>query len=183
MAQRYFPHSYHSQRGRTVEDDGDFVPPTIVFGDSLTLDWGRHRLALFHNPGHTLATIGIDVPGSDLLFTSDNVVGHIAYVSSSAPELIASALERLRRFRRGRIVPGHIGPLEGSAPDDAYFYLERLGERVRRARRDGSPDEAIRRIGIEECLAPGVEPTAFEREWHGQNLERIVERRLFALGA
>jgi len=183
VAHRYFMHTFLSQRNRSVQDDEDFVPPTIVFGDTLTLDWGRHALALFHNPGKTLCTICIDVPGSDLLFSSDNVVGNIAFISSSAPELISSAIDRLQQLRRGRIIPGHMGVLSGEALGNARHYLERLGERVREARRDGSEAEAIRSINIEDCLAPGVKPTAFEREWHGRNLDVILERRLFTVNA
>jgi glyoxylase-like metal-dependent hydrolase (beta-lactamase superfamily II) len=183
VAHRYFMHTFLSQRNRSVEDDEDFVFPTIVIGDGLTLEWGRHTLALFHNPGKTLCTICIDVPDCDLLFASDNVVGNIAYISSSAPELIGSAIARLQQLRRGRVIPGHMGVLKGEALGNARGYLERLGERVREARRHGAEAEAIHSIDIEDCLASGVEPTAFEREWHGRNLDVILERRLFTLGA
>jgi cyclase len=172
IAQRYFMHTFLSQRGRSAGDDEDFVAPTTVFGDTLTLCFGRHTLNLFHNPGHTMSTIGIDVLGHDLLFSGDNVLGNIAYVSSSAPALIAGAIDRLRRMGRGRIVPGHIGVLPGEAPQNALHYLGRLRERVL-----ADPD-GIRGIGIEDCLAAGVAPTPFEREWHGKNLDVILERRL-----
>jgi glyoxylase-like metal-dependent hydrolase (beta-lactamase superfamily II) len=183
VAHRYFMHTFLSQRNRSVQDDEDFVPPTIVVGDTLTLDWGRHTLNLFHNPGKTLCTICIDVPDSDLLFCSDNVVGNIAFLSSSAPELIRSAIDRLQQRRRGRIIPGHMGVLKGEALGNARGYLDRLEERVREARRDGSEVEAVRSIRIENCLAPGLEPTAFEQEWHGRNLEVILERRIFTVNA
>ena len=180
VAHRHYLYTFLSQRNRSVQDDEDFVRPTTVFGDTLTLEWGRHALALFHNPGKTLCTICIDVPGSDLLFSSDNVVGNIAYISSSAPELISDAIARLQQLGRRRVIPGHMGVLKGEALGNARRYLERLGERVRAARRDGFEAAAIRSINIEDCLAPGIEPTAFEREWHGRNLDVILERRLFS---
>ena len=180
IAQRFFIHTFLSQRGRSAEDDEDFVAPTTVFGDTLTLAWGRHTLHLFHNPGHTMSTIGIDVPGRDLLFSGDNVLGNMAYVSSSAPALIAGAIDRLGRMGRGRIVPGHIGVLPGEAPGNALHYLGRLRERVLAGRSDAG---AIRGIAIEDCLAAGVAPTPFEREWHGKNLDVILERRLLTVQA
>ena len=183
VAHRYFMHTFLSQRNRSVEDDENFLPPTTVVGDTLTLEWGRHELALFHNPGKTLCTICIDVPDCDLLFASDNVVGNIAYISGSAPDLISGAIDRLQQRRRGRIVPGHMGVLKAEALGNARHYLERLRERVSEARRRPSGADAVRAIGIEECLAPGVEPTAFEREWHGRNLEVILERRVFTVDA
>jgi len=176
IAHRFYQHTFLSQRGRTVEDDEDFVPPTTVFGDTLTLNWGRHTLHLFHNPGHTMSTIGIDVADRDLLFTGDNVLGNMAYVSSSAPALIAGAIDRLVRLPRRRIVPGHIGVLPGTAPRNALHYLGRLRDRV-------VAGGAIRDIAIEDCLVAGVEPTPFEREWHGKNLDVILERRLLTVQA
>jgi len=183
VAQRYYMHTFLSQRNRSPEDDQDFVHPTSVFGDTLTLEWGRHTLRLFHNPGHTMSTIGIDVPGCDLLFSSDNVVGNIAYISASAPELIAGAIDRLRRLRRGRVIPGHMDVLKGEAPDNARHYLDRLRQHVDGARRSHSEADEVRRISIEDCVAPGVVPKPFEREWHGRNLEVILERRVFTIPA
>lgn len=178
IAQRFFMHTFLSQRGRSAEDDEDFVAPATVFGDTLTLSFGRHTLHLFHNPGHTMSTIGIDVIGRDLLFSGDNVLGNMAYLSSSSPALIAGAIDRLSRLGRARIVPGHIGVLSGEAPGNALHYLGRLRERVLA----GRPD-AIRGIAIEDCLTAGVAPTPFEREWHGKNLDVILERRLLTVQA
>jgi hypothetical protein len=76
-----------------------------------------------------------------------------------------------------------MGVFKAEALGNARHYLEKLGERVREVRRDGSEAGAIRAIPIEDCLASGVEPTAFEREWHGRNLDVILERRLFVVDA
>jgi glyoxylase-like metal-dependent hydrolase (beta-lactamase superfamily II) len=178
VAHRYFMHTYLSQRQRSAEDDDSFVAPTSVIDGSLGLRWGRHALELFHNPGKTLCMLCVDVPGCDLLFASDNLVGNIVYLSSGAPQLIDSSLERLQRRRRGRVVGGHIGLLPGEAIASARHYLARLRDRVRQA---GGGSAAVRAISIQDCVAPTVEPVPFEREWHERNLEVVLERRPFAV--
>lgn len=182
VAHRHFMHTYLSQRGRSEADDREFVPPTTTFGDVLTLEWGRHTLELFNNPGKTLCTVCVDVPNADLLLASDNVVGNIAYLSSGAPALIDGSIERLQQRRRGRIVPGHMGILPAESLANARHYLRRLREAVRQAMRETDAEGAIRDISLDACVAAGVAPIPFEREWHAQNLAVVLERRPFAVG-
>ena len=179
LAQRLFSYTFLSQRQRSPEEDEDFARPTAVFGDGFTLEWGRHTLRAFHNPGKTVCSTAIDVADSDLLLCGDAVVGNIVYLSSSSPALIAEALDRLLPLRRGRVIPGHIGVQRGEVIENARYYLGRLEGRVTAVRLDEPEAKAILGIPIEDCVAPGVQPTAFEREWHGRNLEVILERRLF----
>lgn len=184
IAQRLFMYTFMEKRGRDGLGDEGFVAPTTVVDQRLSLPWGRHTLELFHNAGKTICSLGIEVASADLLFVADNIVGNIAYIGASVPELIDDAIVRLQRRGRSRIVPGHIGMLDWTALSNARHYLAMLRAEVGKARaaaRGGDAVEAIRAIGIEDCLASKLEPTPFERHWHGQNLERIVERKLFAL--
>ena len=180
LAHRLFSYTFLSQRQRSAEEDEDFVRPTAVFGDEFTLEWGRHTLRAFHNPGKTVCSTAIDVADCDLLLCGDTVVGNIVYISSSSPELIGDALDRLLPLRRGRVIPGHMGVQKGDAIEYARHYLGRLEGRVTALRRETSEPAALLGILIEDCVAPRVQPSAFEREWHGRNLEVILERRLFA---
>lgn len=182
VAHQYYMHTYLSQRMRTAEDDTQFVAPTVIFTGSLKFHWGRHALEVFHNPGKTMCAVGVDVPGCDLIFCGDAIVGHTAYLGTSAPELIDESLIQLQRRRRGKIIPGHIGVLSGSAFGDARRYLSRLGKYVSEARLEDSPESRIRDIRIEDCLPTDIQPTSFERVWHGRNLDLIIDRRLFAFG-
>lgn len=181
LAQRYFMHTYLSQRGRSAADDGAFVAPTITFDDSLAFRWGRHALRLFHNPGKNMSDAAVDVPEADLVLCGDALVGHIAYLGTAAPAMIDDALACLQRLRRGRVIPGHIGLLDGRAFAHARHYLRRLRE-CTSASRDMSP-AALSALAIERCLADGLSPRPFEREWHHRNLAVIGERHLFALPA
>lgn len=157
--------------------------PSDLIDQNLTIQWGRHVLELFHNPGQTADTLAIDVPTADLLFVADNVVGNIAYLGAAAPEQIDAALLRLQGRGRSRIVPGHLGVQCADALANARHYLARLGEKVTRLRATldaAAARKAIAAIAIDALLAPGVHAGRFERHWHGQNLLRINERELFA---
>ncbi|HET7175374.1 MAG TPA: MBL fold metallo-hydrolase [Gammaproteobacteria bacterium] len=179
-AHRLYAQTFFSQRDLSAEDERAFVLPSIELGGESAFDWGRHRLKVFPNEGKTPCTLNVDVPAADLVLCSDNLVGNTAYLSSSTPELLDVGLRRLQQLGRSRVVPGHMDAMPGETLAHARHYLVRLREEVAGARRSG-PAENIRGITIERCLAAGVTPTPFEHEWHGRNLELIVERGLFPL--
>ena len=186
VAQRLYSFTFLSQRGRTAQELRDYVEPTTVFGDSLSLQWGRHRLHLFHNPGKTVCTVNIDVPDCDLAFAGDNIVGNIVYLSRSTPDLIDQAIARLQQLQRSRIIGGHIGVFGRSTLANARLYLRNLSDAVvgiYRTQGEEITPRLISAITIESCLAPHVVPTAFEREWHSRNLAVIVEHGTFRLEA
>lgn len=184
IAHRLFLYTFMEKRDRPAAADDAFVAPTILVDQQLTLPWGRHTLELFHSPGKTMCSLGIDVASADLLFVADNIVGNIAYVGASVPELIDDAIVRLQRRGRSRIIPGHMGLQDWTALSNARHYLAMLRTRVSQARTaapGGDEAGAIRAIAIDECIASNEKATDFERYWHAQNLERILERKLFAL--
>jgi glyoxylase-like metal-dependent hydrolase (beta-lactamase superfamily II) len=157
-------------------------PQAEVIVQPRTLQWGRHALDIFSNPGQTADTLGIEVAGADLLFVADNIVGNIAYLGAAAPEAVDAALLRLQARGRSRIVPGHMGVQDASALANARHYLARLRERVGALRAklgEQAASKAISEIDIEELLAPRVHASRFERHWHKQNLARVNERALF----
>jgi cyclase len=176
LAHRHFMQTYLSQRQRSAADDSLFVTPTVEFSDRLSFNWGRHRIDLFHNPGKTMSDTVVDVPDSDLVLCGDALVGNIAYIGSAAPSQIDTALTRLQNLGRSRVIPGHIGLLDGRAFAHARQYLRRLREH---AVNDSS--EELRVLPVEACLADGLEPCPFEPEWHARNLEIVAERRVFAV--
>jgi cyclase len=178
-AHRHYAHTFLSQRGRSAQEEQEFVPPSIELAGDLSFDWGRHRLQVFHNPGKTPCMLNVDVPDADLVIASDNLVGNTAYLSYTAPELLDAGLLRLQQLGRSRVIPGHMGVLPGVVVGNARHYLKQLGERVLALRRQGRADH-IRAILIEDCLATGVTPTPFEREWHDINLNMVLERGVFA---
>lgn len=178
IAHRNYLHTFTTERHRTKEEEANFVEPTMLINDSLSMRWGRHTLDVFHNPGHTMSTLSIEVPEADLLMTGDTVVGNIVYFSYSAPEMLRQALRRLRQRGRGRIISSHAGVREGRAVEHALVYLDRLEANARVAWQAGEAGDSVLQIPIGECLSPEVKATPFEELFHGRNLESIVGRRL-----
>jgi len=182
MAHRHHRHTFLSQH-RPVA--GFYREPDLVL-DNMALRWGRHQLRFLFNPGKTMDHLSVDVPTADLAFAGDNIVGNIVYLSKADPVLQRAAIGRLRQFGRSRVVGGHIGAFDAPVLDNALRYLGRIEESVVRIRVDSPAVEVPHRIAsvrIEDCLEPGVEPTAFEREWHANNLDAIVAQSIFALDA
>ena len=180
-AHRLYAQTFGSQRALTAEEQRVFVAPSIELDGELSFDWGRHRLRVFPNEGKTPCTLNVDVPTADLVLCSDNLVGNTAYLSSSTPERLDTGLLHLQQLGRSRLIPGHMGVLPGSALANARHYLARLRWAVVAARRCADAARSVCDITIESCLAADVVPTPFEREWHGRNLQLIVERGLFPL--
>ncbi len=178
IAHRNYLHTFTTERHRTREEEANFVEPTMLVNDSLLMRWGRHTLDIFHNPGHTMSALAIEVPEADLLMTGDTVVGNIVYISYSAPEMLRQALRRLQRRGRARLISSHMGLREGRAVEHALVYLDRLEANARAAWLEGEAGDSVLRIPLGECLSPEVKGSPFEEMFHGRNLESIVSRRL-----
>jgi cyclase len=182
IAHRNYLHTFTTENYRTEEEEANFAEPTMLIDGSLVMRWGRYTLDVFHNPGHTLSTLSVEVPEADLLLDGGNLVGNIVYFSYSTPEMLRQALRRLRRRGRSRLISSHMGLREGSAVEHALVYLDRLEAHARAAWRSGEGGDSVRRIPIEECLSPGLTASPFEALYHGRNLESIVSRRLLVPG-
>jgi len=172
-------HTWSSERFRSVEEEQHFAPPSITFNESMTIRWGIHTLELFHNPGHTMSTIGIDIPTADLLHAGDTIVGNMAYIAYSTPELIALAIDRLRRRSRRVVLTSHGSARDSIALSHASAYIRTLAAKSARAFAAGG-EENIKSIRLDDCLPAGVPGTAFENRYHVRNLETIVEKKFFA---
>jgi cyclase len=181
IAHRHHRHTFLSQNHRI---DAFYREPRMVFDSAMILRWGRHALHFLHNPGKTMDHVSVDVPTADLVCAGDNIVGNIVYLSKADPALIRTAIGRIRQLGRGTVIGGHMGRFSAAVLANAIHYLDRLQDAVVDIRAKESPQDASDRIAlipVEACLAPSVEPAAFEREWHQHNLEVIVAQSVFAL--
>lgn len=179
IAHQNYLHTFTTEKFRTEEEAANFVEPTMLVSDSLVMRWGRHTLEIFHNPGHTMSTLSIEVPEADLLLAGDNLVGNIAYIAYSTPDMARRALRRLSRRGRSRLLSSHSGVRESRALDDAILYLERLETNARSAWRAGAGSDPVLQIPIDKCLRPDLKASPYEELYHRRNLESIVDRRLF----
>jgi cyclase len=180
IAHRDYMHTFESQRALTDDERACFVRPTIEMSDKMLLRWGRYSLDVFHNPSHTRSTIGIDIVEADLLIVGDAFFGGGVFLSSAGePANFRTALRRLQRRGRGRILPGHIRMYDHRAFERALFYLDSLQAHVEAARDSPHFEDSVLKIPMESCLAPGAEASDFEKQFHRINLELIIERNLF----
>jgi cyclase len=104
----------------------DFVPASILVSSRMALRWGRYILDIFHNPGHTMSTLNIDVEGADLLVVGDTAVGNIVSVKHADPALLPLALRKAKERGRSRVVSGHSGVKTAACLDNAMHYYKRL---------------------------------------------------------
>jgi glyoxylase-like metal-dependent hydrolase (beta-lactamase superfamily II) len=142
--------------------------------------WGRFTLDIFYNPGKTLSSLNVDIPEGDLLIVGDEIFGNTVFLSSAGvPEMFFRAIDRLQGRGRSRVIPGHMSVFSGRSLENAKSYLGSLQAQVEAARNSPSAANSILRIPIESCLAPQVEASDLEREFHQINLRLIIERELF----
>jgi len=178
IAQENYIHTFQSELYRTEEEQGNFAEPTILFSERLSLRWGRFHLQMFHNSGHTMSTINIDIPEADLIHVGDNLVGNMVYLKYSAPALLFRALENIQRKGRKRLLSSHSGIRDASAVDLAQHYLAELEKRAQTSWAENAGD-SIPKIALDDCYPGGTQGTPFENIFHKRNLQSIVERRLF----
>jgi glyoxylase-like metal-dependent hydrolase (beta-lactamase superfamily II) len=183
IAQGNYRHTFLSQNRRI---DAFYREPQVVFDSTMRIRWGQHEVRMLHNPGKTMDHISVDVPTADLVCMGDNIVGNIVYLSKADPAQVRTAIGRARQFGRGTVIGGHIGRFDAVVLDNALHYLDRLKGAVMAIRADAgaqSGNTSIASIAIEACLAPGVVPSDFEREWHQRNLEAVASQSIFELDA
>jgi glyoxylase-like metal-dependent hydrolase (beta-lactamase superfamily II) len=180
IAHENYRQTFDSQRSLTDEEVSFFVEPTITFSDKIKIKWGRLTLDIFHNPSHTMSTVGVDIPEADLLLVGDAFFGNTVFLSSAGiPEQMRGALKHLQTKDRSRVIPGHIGIYDKNAFENALFYLNSLQTQVETARNSAAGENAIPGISIDDCLAPLITASEFEKEFHEINLRLIIERKLF----
>lgn len=173
-------YSFTHALGRTAASRFEgYRPPDQLVDAPVEIMAGPHRLRVFGNAGKTVCMLNVEAPESDLIVAGDNFIGRVAYLSSSTMELLDGGLQRLQMSGRRHVVAGHQGAFDGTAVGVARHYLQALSGRVRAAH-DAGPGWQDRVLGIaaQACLPDDVEATRFERHWHGENLQRIVERQL-----
>ena len=181
IAHQNYMQTFDSQSSLTDEERAYFVRPTIEISDGVVMNWGRYTLDIFHNPSKAVSMLSVDIPEADLLIVGDAFFGSTVFLSSAGePELFDTALRRLQSKGRSRIVPGHIGVYGEQAFENALFYLKSLQTQVENARSSASGENSILEIPIENCLAPNIEASDFENEFHQLNLSLIIERKLFS---
>ncbi|MGC5346583.1 MBL fold metallo-hydrolase [Streptomyces sp. DT24] len=120
----------HAMWPRNDFGDITVTPPTLTYGDRLTLHVGDTEVRLIH-PGiaHTLGDTVVHLPRQSVVLTGDLVFqGGTPFIPMGSLSGSLRALELLRSLGAETVVPGH-GPLtDPSAYDDTERYLRWVGE-------------------------------------------------------
>jgi cyclase len=177
IAHRNYRETFDGEQHRTDEEIAHFAEPAILVDDSLLIRWGRFTIDIFHNPGHTSSTLGIDIAEADLVVAGDTVVGNIVYFAYAEPSAFAPAIDRLLARNRGHLLTSHSRIRDTSSLHAAKAYLDRFASNIVSARESGA---SIVDIPLEACVADGVVVSDFERHFHHRNLLSVEARGLFA---
>jgi len=183
VAHKNYKHTFDSELYRSDEELAHFREPDILISDQLQFRWGSHTLDIFHNPGHTTSTLGIDIQQADLLMVGDTLVGNIVYLNYSTPESFAPALERLESRARGFVLSSHGNVRSSAAISNAKHYLSSLGEHASEARASNDVERSLLNTSLQSCLPEGVEGMPFETIFHERNLHTVLDRGFFKAAA
>ncbi|MCI0606826.1 MBL fold metallo-hydrolase [bacterium] len=174
ITHKNYRHTFDQERYRSEEEKSFFAEPTILISDELSIRWGRFRLNLFYNPGHTMSTVNVDIPQANLIHVGDTVVGNMVYISYSTPALFFPALEQIKRRNRKTLISSHLAARSTDAVDHALYYLRTL---QRKAKELDYQEETFSKLELQECLPEGVKGTPFETIFHKRNLKIMAEQR------
>lgn len=166
---RIIAHETYAQTAALWPDkaamERDFVPASVLVSSRMTLPWGRYTLEIFHNPGHTMSTLNIDVEGADLLVVGDTVVANVVCLNDADPVRLPVAIRRAKERGRSRIVSGHDGVQPARCLDNAIFYYNRLLE---------AGSRGITAPDVSALTPPGVTLSDTERFVHGLNMQLLA---------
>jgi len=127
------------------------TPPTMTFGDSLTLRLGVREIRLLHlGRGHTAGDVVVFLPKERIVCTGDLFNGYIGYMGDAYVDEWAETLGRLEALDFETVIPGHGVPFAGKskiAPVQAC--LHDLWRQVVSLKGEGiTPEAAASRVDL-----------------------------------
>jgi cyclase len=132
--------------------DVELAPPFVTFDERLDLHVGELPVELHYigGPAHTVSDIVAWIPDRDVLFAGDLVFnGGTPFVAMGSISGSLAALNRLRSFGAGTIVPGHGGVCGPEALDAVAGYLTFVAALAAEAKPSGaSPLDAARQADL-----------------------------------
>lgn len=162
--------------GRTTEPSPEAALPVITFNDKLTLhlDNGNTMHAMHVNDAHTDGDSYYYFPEDNVLHMGDNFfVGRYPYIDLNSGGDIDGLISNVTMAlgivdENTKIIPGHGRMASKTDLEDYLNVIEKIRERVVKAREAGNSLEQVQQMGL-------------SKDWdatHGQgfiNAERIVE--------
>ena len=149
------------------------APPSVTLDDRMTLYRGDREIRLIYlGHGHTGGDVVVYLPKERLVATGDLLVNGIANLVDGYVNEWPDALEKLRAFDFGDVVPGHGDPFKGKERIDWFqAYLRDLWKQATALHAQKVPAaDAAKRIDMTAHKAhyptitgAGVNPTAVTR--------------------
>jgi len=178
--QRYIEH-FKEKDPKTAANLADvrIVLPEITLTDGLAIHKGQRTIEIMFLGGHTPATLGVYVPDSKVLFSSDVVVNERHVNLSQAQSLEwRHSLERLSQMDIETIVPGHGEPCPASAIAPLIEYITEMRRQVQEQYQSGNSRretvDKVRATMLERFPAPAGAKDALARQVRA-SIERVYE--------
>jgi len=126
------------------------VPPSVTFTDELVLEGTRRQLRLIsYGGGHSPSDVFGYLPDERIVFAGDLALeGYHLSVGDGWPHAWGRILDRMRRLRVERVVPGHGALGDAGTLARSREYLRTLERIVARARREGASLDAVRKTPV-----------------------------------
>jgi len=126
------------------------VSPDVTFSDELVLEGTRRELRLIsYGGGHSPSDVFGYLPDERVVFAGDLALeGYHLSVGDGWPAEWGRILDRMRRLRVDRVVPGHGTLGDAGTLTRSREYLRMLERIVARARRERTSVAALRRTPI-----------------------------------
>lgn len=91
------------------------VPPTLTYGDELTLQRGGRTIRLLHFAAHTRGDTVVFLPDEKVLITGD-LLDELPFGGHGYPTSWVATLDQLESLDFETIIPGHGGVMKGKEP-------------------------------------------------------------------
>lgn len=112
-----------------IGEDIEYVVPTLLFKNKLTIQDEDLYIDIFHTGGHTAGSSFVNFPYEKVIFAGDLIFENtFPYAGDPTcnPELIINALEKMQSLKADFYVPGHGPILKGASALDRHikFYKD-----------------------------------------------------------
>ncbi|MHA2283138.1 MAG: MBL fold metallo-hydrolase [Promethearchaeota archaeon] len=110
-----------------IGEDIEYIVPTLLFSDKLTIQDDDLHIEIYHTGGHTAGSSFISFPHEKVVFAGDLIFENtFPYAGDPTcdPELLINALKKMRDINADIYIPGHGPIMKGAGSLDRHieFY-------------------------------------------------------------
>lgn len=160
--------------------DVQIVMPQLVFETgAMSIYLGNKTIEMHHSPGHSPDSITCLIKEDRVLFAADTLMALPYFVDGNHSDFVTS-LNMLRNGGYENVVQGHgevvlRGEVEEVIQSDLN-YLSTLRRHVEHIIERGLPEDALNRIGIEDCGKSRISLNGLVMDLHRANLHALYHQ-------